>query len=148
MANKFKKGDIIKGTESGNRPYSVTNERMTRGEVVEVHNYDSVRVKVLEHITQSDEIGKEYDVEYKYFEYITSRVGELTPLKGYNNIQAVEENSKTYLVINDKYVVCINDSIENIGLSSCNLDDKFNLESGKALAYYRQQNGGLLKEGK
>ena len=44
---KFKVGDLVKG--NGPRRYFYTNDRMTKGKVINVYNQDFIRVKVLEH---------------------------------------------------------------------------------------------------
>ena len=68
--NKFKVGDLVRGTNRG--PYSITNENMTLGEVVEVYKgdearYGDIRVKILEH-PRRDLIGEDFTVESRYFE--------------------------------------------------------------------------------
>ena len=50
---KFKIGDIVKGTN--NRIYSITNEDMTKGLVVDVGSCDEddeIEIKVLEHTSE------------------------------------------------------------------------------------------------
>ena len=49
ITSNFKVGDIIKGINK--HKYTWTDTKMTRGEVVEVHNPD-IRVKILEHSTR------------------------------------------------------------------------------------------------
>ena len=66
---KFKIGDIVKGTN--NRIYSITNEDMTKGLVVDVGSCDEddeIEIKVLEHKTKPEEIGHSFYVKSKFFE--------------------------------------------------------------------------------
>lgn len=62
---KFKIGDIITGIEGA--PYSVTSNSGTY-EVIYVYDDDFIRVRVVEHIRISN-VGKQFDVQSKYFVY-------------------------------------------------------------------------------
>ena len=70
--NKFKVGDLVRGTKGS--PYNITTEDMTLGEVVKVHKHKEdehceydICVKVLEHRRQC-EVGHMFPVESRYFE--------------------------------------------------------------------------------
>ena len=66
---KFKVGDIVRGI--GDNVYALTDENMTKGEVVAVGSYeedDDIIVKVLEHKTKPEEIGHSFSVKSKFFE--------------------------------------------------------------------------------
>lgn len=73
MIVMFKVGDVVRGlkfTADGMRStYSITNERMTEGEVINVYEDGIIEVKVLVH-PDSWEIGEAYSVHSKYFELI------------------------------------------------------------------------------
>lgn len=60
---KFKVGDIVAGTKGNG--YYVTNEQMTKGEVVDVDE-DEIEVVVREH-ERSYEVGSSYTVQAKHF---------------------------------------------------------------------------------
>lgn len=77
--NKFKVGDLVRGTNRGS--YAITNEDMTLGEVVKVYKegdhrgddkegyhrgYD-ICVKILEH-HRRDLVGENFTVDSRYFE--------------------------------------------------------------------------------
>lgn len=68
--NKFKVGDLVRGTNRGS--YTITNEDMTLGEVVKVykegdHRGNDIYVKILEHSCRSW-VGKCFTVDSRYFE--------------------------------------------------------------------------------
>ena len=65
---KFKIGDIVKGTEAGNKPYLLTNVKMTKGEIVEIEDSE-ISVKVLAH-EDGYSIGTIHTVDPKYFELV------------------------------------------------------------------------------
>lgn len=65
---KFKVGDLVKGNDP--RRYFVTNDRMTKAEVIYVHKHDRIRVKVLEHMDDITGLGvSEFDVDPQYFDF-------------------------------------------------------------------------------
>lgn len=73
--NKFKVGDMVKGTERCSGRYIHTNKNMTKGEIIETRtNYDDdddeIKVKIVEH-TNKSKIGDIYWVKSKYFDPIT-----------------------------------------------------------------------------
>ena len=79
--NKFKVGDLVRGTESS--PYNITTEDMTLGEVIEVYRREEgyggdIRVKVLEH-RRSRGIGSIFSVKSQYFDLIKSAPTENAP---------------------------------------------------------------------
>ena len=65
---RFKIGDIVKGKIGANK-YTITDEAMTRAEVIEV-NGSKMRIRVLEHARYSEYVGSEYVVEMEYFELV------------------------------------------------------------------------------
>lgn len=66
--NKFKVGDIIRGTDNEN--YTFTDKSMTKGLVTQVINDECIMVKILENKKFPYKIGRSYSVFSKYFEYI------------------------------------------------------------------------------
>lgn len=77
LTSKFRVGDIIRGIE-GNR-YSWTDEKMTRGKVIEVYSRDKIRVEILEHETHEEQVGREWDVKPEEFELVERefKVGDI-----------------------------------------------------------------------
>ena len=70
--NKFKAGDLVRGTKSS--PYNITDEAMTLGEVIKVYGEDESReddicIKVLEH-RRSREVGYTFPVNSQYFDLV------------------------------------------------------------------------------
>lgn len=65
---RFKVGDIVKG-RSGVERYRITNESMTRAEVIDVFE-DRMIIRVLEHETHPNFVGGEFSVEMEYFELV------------------------------------------------------------------------------
>lgn len=68
--NKFKVGDLIRGTK--NSPYEVTNEGMTLARVIDVIDDEQITVEVLEYPSDPFVIGYKFDVESQYFDLIKS----------------------------------------------------------------------------
>lgn len=68
---KFKKGDIVKGKVGSSKLCSITNERMTKAEVVAVSNDgEFIDVKIMDHINEHM-IGYTFqELNPKYFELI------------------------------------------------------------------------------
>ena len=62
MENKFKVGDIIKGKKESHEEYAITTEDMTMAKVIstECFDEDDMRIKILSHKTDSDEVGEVY----------------------------------------------------------------------------------------
>ena len=69
VVNKFKVGDVVKGKIGSKTRYAITNEYMTRGEVVNVNDNDEIKVKVLEHSTAKK--GEVFWVDKELFELVT-----------------------------------------------------------------------------
>lgn len=65
---RFKVGDIVKG-KSGVKRYRITDESMTRAEVIDVFE-DRMIIRVLEHETHPNFVGEEFSVEMEYFELV------------------------------------------------------------------------------
>lgn len=68
----FKVGDYIVGNDESR--YGITNDKMALGKVVKeiTDGYDDIRVEVLRHATEPDEIGKGFGVQSKYFRKATA----------------------------------------------------------------------------
>ena len=68
VETRFKVGDIVKG-KSGVKRYSITDESMTRAEVVAVFE-DIMIIRVLEHKSKPNFVGDVFSVEMEYFELV------------------------------------------------------------------------------
>lgn len=67
--NKFKVGDLVRGTDNH---YNFTNERMTLARVIDVIDDEQITVEVLEYPSNPFVIGYKFDVESQYFDLIKS----------------------------------------------------------------------------
>ena len=67
--NKFKVGDLVRGTSNH---YNFTNERMTLARVIDVIDDEQITVEVLEYPSNPFVIGYKFDVESQYFDLIKS----------------------------------------------------------------------------
>jgi len=63
----FKVGDLVKGVEDS--IYGITDQDMTKGEIIKVLENKNVKVKILEHKHEGD-VGREFTVDPKYFELV------------------------------------------------------------------------------
>lgn len=71
LAGKFKVGDIVRGLPASNLKYSVTNENMTKGEVINVDE-DGLEIKVIENIDGGFGKGRTYrGLDPEVFELVT-----------------------------------------------------------------------------
>lgn len=66
--NKFKVGDIIRGTADS--VYTFTDKLMTKGLVTQVIDDEFITVKILESKIYHSQIGHTFTVRSEYFEYI------------------------------------------------------------------------------
>ena len=71
--SKFKVGDIVRGTPRGIHSYDVTNERMTRAEIINVRFNDAIELKVLEH-EAGRWIGNTFIVHTAHFELVQAAI--------------------------------------------------------------------------
>lgn len=121
--NKFQVGDIVKGLVS---PYYITDEKMTKGKVIEVHGDGKFDVEVIEH-HDSSLIGSVHDdVEEEYFELIQKLVVV-------ESFEIKEEATGTYIIINNKYTLFTTATKEEISI--INVEDiEKNIATAKMLA--------------
>ena len=71
-ANKFKVGDIIKGTKLGNSEYTITNEKMTKAKVMEIRSDDLISIQVIEFALKGWE-GDFFTVNPNFFELVNDK---------------------------------------------------------------------------
>lgn len=113
----FKVGDIVKGVK--NAPYSITNEHMTKGKVVEVRPSGAIGVRCIEHDTDKFSIGVTYEVlDPNYFELVESKPEIRIYRKG-------------------KKVIAENTETGEKGIARCCPEDEFDFEYGARLALRR-----------
>ena len=118
---KFKVGDIVRGMK--NSPYGITNENMTKGEVIAVGSYeddDDIIVKVLEHKIAPSAEGSYHPVNSKYFE-----------LYDYNKIVITTDGNKTLARLYE------NNEVVRTAEAKCSPEDTFEFETGAKLAFER-----------
>ena len=124
MSN-FKVGDFVRGISDN---YSITNKKMTKGKVVKIYkDIKRIEIKVLEHKTRQDVIGKEYTVCQEDFELI-------------NNEQTIVIYRK-----DEKTVIALDKSTGEKAEAFCHPDDTFNFKEGAKVAFNRLL-GGKTKE--
>lgn len=118
---KFKVGDIVRGISDD--VYALTDENMTKGEVVAVGSYeedDDIIVKVLEHKIAPSAEGSYHPVNSKYFE-----------LYDYNKIVITTDGNKTLARLYE------NNEVVRIAEAKCSPEDTFDFETGAKLAFER-----------
>lgn len=121
--NKFKVGDIVRGTDDSR--YAFTNKDMTEGVVTEVEPNNFFSVKVLKH-TNKKFIGSYFDeLNPKYFELAACSAEAATPEPLYN----ITTDMKTFVNIEHN---------DNKGWSKCDLRcDDFDIHVGIDIAMDR-----------
>ena len=90
--NKFKVGDLVRGTK--NSPYNITDEDMTLGRVTRVYEEDElykddICVEVLEHRRSIREVGYDFPVNSQYFDLV-----EPAPTKSTEKIVLSPDNAE------------------------------------------------------
>jgi hypothetical protein len=132
---KFKVGDIVTGKQGS--IYGVTNQTMTKGEVVSVGEFRGEQVldiKILEHLNPKNN-NEIYDNMYaKHF----NLVSQAKPLQEKLNYTLEYDNKLkgTFITINEKYILFVDVTPQEIGISSLN-EAVSPVEVAKALALYR-----------
>lgn len=88
---KFKVGDIVRGIKDA--PYEITNEKMKRGEIVELRRgyMNDIRVRIVEHEVK-DWIGIDLNVQSQYLELVDEDYEEIHITRKGSEIQAVLKN--------------------------------------------------------
>ena len=121
---KFNVGDIIKGREGSGCAYLITNERMTKAEVVNVYEgvYDDIKIKVLE-CDDNFFIGMEFHVCSKYFDLVK---------------QKKEKSRKPIVIYNrGKEVIAVDKNTGKKAIARCCPEDTFDFETGAKIAFER-----------
>lgn len=97
----FKVGDIVKGNKDSNKMYAGTNEHMI-GKVIGVYN-DYIRVKILDKSDNTYYVGKEFNVNPKYFERVefkevhrTAKAGEFVKIVAAENVPLNDDGTAAY----------------------------------------------------
>lgn len=121
--NKFKVGDIVRGTDESR--YTFTNKNMTEGVVTEVKPNGFFRLKILKH-TNKEHVGDHFSgLNPKYFELATCSAETVTPEPLYN----ITTDMKTFVNIEHN---------GNKGWSKCDLRyDEFDIHVGIDIAMDR-----------
>lgn len=121
MKNKFKVGDIVRGTKESDKVYIITNSNMTKGEVVRVCDDRKIRIKIIEH---------------KYDMFVGSTV-EVAP-------RFFEKVKPETIVIyrKDQSVIALDKTTGKTAEARCNPADTFNFETDAKLAFERLFSSG------
>ena len=97
----FKVGDIVKGNKDSNMMYACTNEHMI-GKVIDIY-HDYIRVKILDQSDNPYYVGKEFDVNPKYFERVefkevhrTAKAGEFVKIVAAENVPLNDDATLAY----------------------------------------------------
>lgn len=91
---KFKVGDFVKGNALSDRRYSITNSKMTKGEVIKVNPSGSIDIIIREHDLGYAMECEFYALESKCFDKITSDWKVLIIPDGDKTIGKLFENGK------------------------------------------------------
>lgn len=69
VINKFKVGDIVKGSKSSDDAYGYTTSKLTKAKVLEVKGTNTIKIKALEHVTRSL-VDIPFTVSAQHFELV------------------------------------------------------------------------------
>lgn len=121
---KFNVGDIIKGGQGSGCYYGITDERMTKAEVVNVYEgaSDDIKIKVLEH-NDKQFIGHKFLVRSRYFDLVKRK----------------KEKSRKPIVIYNrgKEVIAVDKNTGKKAIARCCPEDTFDFETGAKIAFGR-----------
>jgi hypothetical protein len=132
---KFNKGDFVKGTDRNRFAPSLTDEKLIKAEVLRTVG-DGMIIKVLEH-KQPKIIGNCYSVQQEFFDSYDHYIdGGFADKQINKNITLEVNEDKKVINIIDSLFIALPKSAQ-FGLASKHDEDEFNVEIGKALAYYR-----------
>lgn len=130
--SKFKVGDIVTGVVGR---YGVTNEKMSKGEVVRVYE-DIIDIIIVEHKEGWFEGRKYIELDEKFFKHAVKQV------KLPKGITVESLVDSTVVTILDELVIAV-PSGAGIGVSAVIDGEEFVEDIGKSLAFYRHQTGGM-----
>lgn len=129
----FKVGDIIKGLP--NNGHCITNENMTKAEVLEVNVgvWDKIKIKILEHITKPNEVGNTYSVENdkNRFELVSS--SKINPFGKYTTLPERYTGNK------DATILFWKDGSKTVVKK--NAEDTYDIAKGFLWAYFLKTSG-------
>lgn len=121
---KFNVGDIIKGGQRSGCYYGITDEHMTKAEVVNVYEgaSDDIKIKVLEH-EDNYFIGQEFPVRSTYFDLVKRK----------------KEKSRKPIVIykRGKEVIAVDKKTGKKAVARCCPEDTFDFKTGAKIAFER-----------
>ena len=116
MKNKFKVGDIVRGTKESDEAYTVTNSNMTKGEVVRVRDDGKIDIKIIEN-KNGALVGSTFEVAPCFFEKV---------------------KPETIVIYRkDRDVIALDKSTGEKTIARCNQADEFDFMTGAKLAFKR-----------
>ena len=116
MKNKFKVGDIVRGTKESDGVYNITNSNMTKGEVVRVRDDGKIDIKIIENKNGAF-VGSTFEVVPRFFEKV---------------------KPKTIVIYRkDQSVIALDKTTGKTAEARCNPADTFCFMTGAKLAFER-----------
>lgn len=116
MKNKFKVGDIVRGTKESDGAYNITNSNMAKGEVVRVRDDGKIDIKIIENKNGAF-VGSTFEVVPCFFEKV---------------------KPETIVIYRkDCKVIALDKSTGRKAIARCCPEDTFDFEIGAKLAFKR-----------
>lgn len=116
MKNKFKVGDIVRGTKASDDVYNITNSNMTKAEVVKIPSNKTIIIKIIKHKNDLC-ISSTFKVNPYFFEKV---------------------KPETIVIYRkDRDVIALDKSTGEKAIARCNPADKFDFMTGAKLAFKR-----------
>lgn len=121
MKNKFKVGDIVRGTKESDKVYNITNSNMTKGEVVRVRDDGKIDIKIIEN-KNGALVGSTFEVAPCFFEKV---------------------KPETIVIYRkDQSVITLDKTTGKTAIARCCPKDTFNFKTGAKLAFEKLFSSG------
>lgn len=148
--NKFKVGDIIKGTKLGNSEYTITNEKMTKAKVIEIRSDDLISIQVIEFALKGWE-GDFFTVNSNFFELVNDKtnfkVGDLVKVIKENGMNCPIGSICTVVKVyqEDPFMKEMLRVVPEKGQTVVLFADRFELVNDKTIIKHKWTYGELIK---
>ena len=116
MKNKFKVGDIVRGTKESDEMYNITNSNVTKAKVVRVRDDRKISIKIIEH-KHNVFVNSTFEVSPRFFEKV-----KLETIVIYRK---------------DQSVIALDKTTGKTAEARCNPADTFDFMTGAKLAFER-----------
>lgn len=116
MKNKFKVGDIVRGTKESDEMYNITNSNVTKAKVVRVRDDRKISIKIIEH-KHNVFVNSTFEVSPRFFEKV-----KLETIVIYRK---------------DQSVIALDKTTGKTAEARCNPADTFCFMTGAKLAFER-----------